>query len=69
MTVIPQLQAAMGIWRGCWKNFIVPPLNAIYRNEAVLAGLSEATTHVIHSLYALDKVLEAFLPDPLFLIL
>jgi len=30
LTIILQFQEILEIWRGGWKNFIVPPLNGIY---------------------------------------
>jgi hypothetical protein len=47
--VIPQSEEILEIWRECWKNFIVPPINGLYRDKTVLTRLSEAAMVVTHN--------------------
>ncbi len=48
--VTVQSQGVLEIWRGWWKNFIVPPFYGISRDKIVLTRLNEATTNVPHNI-------------------
>jgi len=48
--VTVQSHGVLEIWRGWWRNFIVPPFYGISGDKIVYTRLNKATTNVSHNI-------------------